>query len=73
MTRKELERLDADHPEWKELSGDEFYRRYWMYFADRVAFARGEVHRRRLVAMLTDALTPTLDTITKFLNRRQSA
>ena len=72
MTRKEFERLDADYPEWKYLRHNAVYSRYWMYFADRVALARAEVHRRRLVAMFTVTLTPTLDAITKFLNRRRA-
>ena len=69
MTRKEFERLNADHPEWIELSSDDIYHRYWMYFADRVAFARAEVHRRRLVAAMNGPLERIVCSLTKFLNR----
>ena len=61
MTRKELERV--------ELSSDELYRRYWMYFADRVALARAEVHRRRLVAAVNGPLERIVCSLNKFLNR----
>lgn len=45
------ERLDADYPEWKWMDPDEVRERFWMYDPLAVAFARAEVHRRRIRAL----------------------
>lgn len=50
--RREVDRLEADHPEWKWMDSEEVHRRFWAYSAGNVALARLEVYRRRFLRRL---------------------
>jgi len=63
----EWDRLAAEHPEVieSELHADEIVDRYWMYFSQRVGWARAEVHWRRLTATVLAPLERITDRLTR--------
>jgi len=67
--QRDLEILDREHPEWSQLSNDELYRRYWMYFTDRVAGARLDANLRILTRI---TFWPIIRFIDRLIGKRHA-